>query len=192
MQPENSNFTNGKIKREADGPLWVEYLAGLMEDANLYDFARSGATANNKLILRYTEDLNAQVNRYLRSEASAEPKNDSLFTIWIGVNDMTVLFKKHPVDTVKRQSIINGVVNTVRYDMEKLRAIGATNILLLGLIPLENLPLYRDLPLEEKHQLEKLVSEYNMKLVEIMDHFKTDNPHPYLVGFPTSFFKNPC
>ncbi|CEP14271.1 hypothetical protein [Parasitella parasitica] len=175
--------TSPTIKREADGPLWVEYLAGLMEDANLYDFARSGATANNKLILRYTEDLNAQVNRYLRSDASAVPKDNSLFTIWIGVNDITVLFKKHPVDTTKRQSIVNGVVNTVRYDMEKLRAIGANNILLLGLIPLENLPLYRELTPEAKHQLEKLVSEYNMKLIETMDHFKADNP-----GVNASFF----
>lgn len=115
----------------------MEYLAGLMDDANLYDFARSGATSNNvsceifiiqhcislihlyskKLILRNTEDMNAQVNRYLRSDASKENKENSLFTMWIGVNDMTVLFSKHPLDTPKRQSIINGIMATIRYDM---------------------------------------------------------------------------
>lgn len=61
--------------------------------------------------------MNAQVNRYLRSDAAKEPKESSLFTLWIGVNDMTVLFGKHPLNTPKRQNIINGIMATIRYDM---------------------------------------------------------------------------
>ncbi|KAK4520626.1 G-patch domain-containing protein [Mucor velutinosus] len=168
--------TAPRIKREADGPLWVEYLAGLMDDAYLYDFARSGATANNKLILRNTEDMDTQVNRYLRSGAAREPKENSLFTIWIGVNDMTDLFSKHPLDTPQRQRIINGIMTTIRYDMEKLYNVGAKNMLLLGLIPLENLPVYCQLTPETRHQLQTLVSEYNTRLAETLRHFKADKP----------------
>ncbi|KAF1806170.1 carbohydrate esterase family 16 protein, partial [Mucor lusitanicus] len=178
--------TSPRIKREADGPLWVEYLAGLMDDAYLYDFARSGATANNKLILRYTEDMSAQVNRYLRSDAAKEPKENSLFTMWIGVNDITVLFSKHPLDTPKRQGIINGIMATIRYDMEKLYDVGAKNMLLLGLIPLEDLPAYHTLSSETRHQLEKLVSEYNMRLIETLDHFRADKPDVNASFFDTN------
>lgn len=49
-------------------------------------------------------------------------------------------------------------------------------MLLLGLIPLENLPAYQTLSPETRHQLEKLVSEYNMRLIETLDHFKADKP----------------
>ncbi|KAG2191750.1 hypothetical protein INT46_009462 [Mucor plumbeus] len=166
--------TSRTIKRESDGPLWVEYLAGLMDNADLYDFARSGATANNQLILRNTEDVDTQVNRYIRSDASKENKDNSLFTIWIGVNDMTVLFSKYPLDTPERQSIIDGIMATILYDMEKIHIAGAKNILLLGLIPLENLPVYHDLPSETKYLLENLVFEYNTRLIEILNRFKVN------------------
>ncbi|GAN11635.1 AFR605Cp [Mucor ambiguus] len=178
--------TSPRIKRESDGPLWIEYLAGFMGDAYLYDFARSGATADNTLVLRSTEDMKAQVNRYLRSDAAKKPKKNSLFTMWIGVNDITVLFSKYPLDTPKRQGIINGIIAAIRYDMEKLYNAGAKNMLLLGLIPLENLPAYQKLSPETRRQLEKLVSEYNMKLIETLDHFKIDKPNVNASFFDTN------
>lgn len=48
---------------------------------------------------------------------------------------------------------------------------------------MENLPVYHGLSSGTKHLLEKLVSEYNMRLVETMDHFKADKP-----GMNASFF----
>jgi hypothetical protein len=44
----------------------------------------------------------------------------------------------------------------------------------LGLIPLENLPVYHDLPSETKYLLENLVSEYNTRLIEILNRFKVN------------------
>jgi hypothetical protein len=61
--------------------------------------------------------VDTQVNRYIRSDVSKENKDNSLFTIWIGVNDMTVLFSKYPLDTPERQSIIDGIMATILYDM---------------------------------------------------------------------------
>jgi hypothetical protein len=42
-------FKNQNIQeyRRSNGPLLVEYLSSFLQTESLYDFARSGATANN-------------------------------------------------------------------------------------------------------------------------------------------------
>lgn len=62
---------------------------------------------------------------------------------------------------------------------------GAKYIILLGLIPLDLIPLYHDKPSDTKQAFNKLVKYYNAALVELLNQFKTAHQDIHASYFDT-------
>ncbi|KAI8327766.1 GDSL lipase/esterase [Choanephora cucurbitarum] len=164
------SFYPDQGQRYSNGPLWIEYLANQF-NASLYDFARSGATSNNSLIFRSTQDVNAQITAYNQSDVIQQSKSDALYCFWIGVNDIDVLFQQYPNNTTERQSILDHIIDSVQSELTRLYDIGAQQILLMGLIPLQELPKYNSTSLEMRDNLRSLVLDYNARLLAIQQRW---------------------
>lgn len=61
--------------------------------------------------------MNTQVHAYLDSKVSLKPKNESIYFLWTGVNDINDLFSKYPEDTIKRRQILDGVIDSIEGDI---------------------------------------------------------------------------
>jgi phospholipase/lecithinase/hemolysin len=127
--------------RFTNGPVWVEYLAhDLGLGANrLTDLAYSGAGSGTSNVYiadtnspLYATGLQTQVNGFLASHPSADPK--ALYTVWIGTND----YARHPADP-------KDVVANIATAVGRLAAAGAQNILVANLPDLATLPGIRNL-----------------------------------------------
>ncbi|CEP15665.1 hypothetical protein [Parasitella parasitica] len=165
------------IKRSTNGIMWVEYLSKLLNDASLYDFAQSGATANNNLVAHPNSiDMTHQISYYLASSAAMVPKNTSLYVLWTGVNDVRLLFEKESDDAARRD-IVDDIVASIGNDI--VGFIGHC------LIPLDLIPMYYDKPSDTKQALNVLVKYYNMALADVLNRFKANNPKANASFFDT-------
>ncbi|KAL9549555.1 hypothetical protein MBANPS3_005161 [Mucor bainieri] len=177
--------TISTIKRSTNGIMWVEYLSKWMKDASLYDFAQSGATANNDLIAHPGSiDMAHQIGRYLTSNAAKESKNTSLYVMWTGVNDIRLLFEDEG-DDLARRSMVDDIAASISNDMKRLYDAGAKYIVLLGLIPLDLIPLFHDKSSDTKQALNELVKYYNAALVELLNQLKSEHPDIHASYFDT-------
>ncbi|GAN09790.1 GDSL lipase/acylhydrolase [Mucor ambiguus] len=177
--------TISTIKRSTNGIMWVEYLSKWMNDASLYDFAQSGATANNDLVAYPGSiDMTHQIGRYLASNAAKESKDTSLYVLWTGVNDIRLLFEKEGDDSA-RWSMVNDITASIGNDMRRLYDAGAEYIILLGLIPLDLIPLYHDKSFETKQAFKELVKHYNAALVKLLNQFDSEHPDIHASYFDT-------
>lgn len=61
--------------------------------------------------------MNTQVQAYLDSDVSSKPKNDSIYFMWTGVNDINILFENNPTDTSKRRQILDNVIESIENDI---------------------------------------------------------------------------
>ncbi|KAI8639772.1 GDSL lipase/esterase [Parasitella parasitica] len=173
------------IKRSTNGLMWVEYLSKLINDAALYDFAQSGATANNNLVAHPNSiDMTHQISHCLASSAAMVPQNTSLYVLWTGVNDVRLLFEEES-DASVRKNIVDDIVASIGNDVQRLYAEGAKYIMLVGLIPLDLIPMYYDKPSDTKQALNVLVEYYNAALIEALNQFKANNPKAYASFFDT-------
>ncbi|KIY44129.1 hypothetical protein FISHEDRAFT_67800 [Fistulina hepatica ATCC 64428] len=132
------------------GTAWPVYAAWYA-NVSLYSFARSGATCSNKITYRpYPSVFESQLplffeemsNGSLALNSSSHPFNasDTLFTLWIGTND------------VGANALLTGggsasasVVETTRCAVSWVNVLyehGARNFLFQNMIPLELTPLY--------------------------------------------------
>ncbi|OAD06111.1 carbohydrate esterase family 16 protein [Mucor lusitanicus CBS 277.49] len=156
-----------------------------MNDASLYDFAQSGATANNDLVAHPGSiDMTHQISRYLASNVAQEPKNTSLYVLWTGVNDIRLLFEEES-DDLARRSMVDAIAASISNDLQRLHDAGAKYIMLLGLIPLDLIPLYHNQPSDTKQAFNKLVKSYNAALVELLNQFKSEHHDIHASYFDT-------
>jgi hypothetical protein len=59
----------------------------------------------------------SQIDAYLASDASTKPKDNSIFFLWTGVNDMNDLFSVYETDTPERRDILDGVFQTIEINL---------------------------------------------------------------------------
>ncbi|KAI8991455.1 hypothetical protein BDF20DRAFT_844746 [Mycotypha africana] len=177
IDPESlHSYTSANLSRACDGPVWVEHLATSFGSPDLYNFARVAASINNSLVLEETPyDLNTQVTRYLTSEAATLTKNNTIFFIYIGGNEVFDMFKVFPNDSVERRKLIEQLMLSARFNLERLYAIGARYIMLLGQLPLEDLPMRRKSLSETRVKMGDLVREFNINLERLMEDFTIDH-----------------
>ncbi|KAI8991452.1 GDSL lipase/esterase [Mycotypha africana] len=181
LHPQTSNY----IRRSADGPLWIEHLAEILGDVELFDFARSGSTANNDITPRGTEDMNTQVNSYLSTSVASASKSGSAYFLWTGVNDINDLFKKYDGNIAQCIKQLDDIVSTIEDAWRKLQKSGANYIVFLGLIPLQELPMYQEVQSNVRNNLKELILEYNDRLRLAMDKFRSGSPNVQAFFFDT-------
>ncbi|KAI8970194.1 hypothetical protein BDF20DRAFT_111410 [Mycotypha africana] len=173
--------------RNSDGPLWVEYLTAMLNDADLYTFARVGATVNNSLVFRPQPDFSGQVYRYTLTEDTTEPKYDKLYFIWLGGNDIAELYnnKKYPNNNVERDRILNDTQFTIRYNLEKLYETGARYIICLGVNPTHLYPANNDKTEEFRQSYKESIMKFNERLQTNIEDLNSRHNDSKAVFFET-------
>ncbi|KAI8084135.1 GDSL lipase/esterase [Gilbertella persicaria] len=182
------------LGRAADRALWVENLVlDKYTGADLYDFARAGATANNKLIYRNIPDMDTQVNTFKKSDVASKSKSNAIHFLWIGVNDINLLWGKYQDDTSERRQTLDGIVNTIKNDLDIVKNAGAKNIVLMGLIPLQEVPMYYKSYYNDssREKLKQLILSYNSKLKTLTEEFASKNKGTKILFFDSyvQFYK---
>ncbi|KAL1917319.1 uncharacterized protein VTP21DRAFT_4975 [Calcarisporiella thermophila] len=200
--PRNSKYQGG---RSTNGNTWNEYLSNKLH-ATLYNYAWGGATADNlkyyekAIVPRSTVSVKEAVDLFYRgaydgvssTSLNWDPAN-TLFAVWIGVNDNTDIFF-HAYDSIKyRQS-----VDAVRDSLISLYEHGARQFLLLNVPPLEHMPYAVASSANNSVILDvfaECVIVYNMMLAEMSRDFTRDNPDIKLTYYDAhkqflSFFEN--
>jgi phospholipase/lecithinase/hemolysin len=100
---DNGYVDGHGFNRDSNGPVWVEYLAEMIDCQNIDNRAWGGARTDNGHYLGFDwSGFNWQVDNY---NLTTNPE-ETLFTIWIGVNDYWDN-KDNPSNSVK--NIKNGL-----------------------------------------------------------------------------------
>jgi phospholipase/lecithinase/hemolysin len=100
---DNGYVDGHGFNRDSNGPVWVEYLAEMIDCPNIDNRAWGGARTDNGHYLGFDwSGFNWQVDKY---NLTTNPE-ETLFTIWIGVNDYWDN-KDNPSNSVK--NIKNGL-----------------------------------------------------------------------------------
>jgi phospholipase/lecithinase/hemolysin len=83
------SYTDSTFYVVTNGTTWGEYLAGYA-GLQLHNFALSGATCSNKSTPRlYTDIETNQLGSYYNYTSNHTlPASETLYTIWIGTNDV--------------------------------------------------------------------------------------------------------
>ena len=81
---DNGHVNGFGFDRDTNGPIWVEHLAKMMQCQTLDNRAWGGARTDNGHFLGYDwSGFNWQIDNYNMTTNA----DDTLFTVWIGVND---------------------------------------------------------------------------------------------------------
>ncbi|KAI9279615.1 GDSL lipase/esterase [Sporodiniella umbellata] len=168
----NRDKNSSHSEASSNGPLWVEYLQNITQIPNLYNFARSGATVNNKITPRGTQDLLTQVDIYSRS--NIKNLNNTIYFIWIGLNDIHDLFLYHDNET---QSLIDQIGSSVYDSLKKLSELGAKNLVLLNTVPLVSLPKFYAISTDSRARLHAMTKQYNTNLLSGMNKLNASELH---------------
>ncbi|KAI7870112.1 hypothetical protein BDF14DRAFT_142986 [Spinellus fusiger] len=114
---ETSYLNEDYLGRMSNGPTWAEYLSK-SSGSDLYNFAFSGATANNKIIPRSTLDVGQQIQLFfMTTDTKQLDPLETLYILWIGVNDVHDMFVNNINSTDALEPIINSVISSIDEQM---------------------------------------------------------------------------
>jgi len=123
---------------------WPIYAAGYAH-VNLFPFARSGATCTQDLTPRqFPAVFQSQLPTYfaaLKNGSINVPPHETLYTLWIGTNDLGPNTLLTAVEVVNNATIADVTNCTVQW-AKTLYDGGARNFLFQNIIPLDRLPIY--------------------------------------------------
>ncbi|CUS12505.1 unnamed protein product [Tuber aestivum] len=140
----------GESNKKNSGPNWAGYLTTTFNRSELlaYNFAYGGATVNSALVkpylptvLSFAEQVQTLFLPNLSPESPASPapaweSENSLFLVWIGVNDVGNSYENG--DYANFHGILMDEYFRI---LEELYCAGARNFLLLNVPPIERSPL---------------------------------------------------
>ncbi|KAL1917212.1 uncharacterized protein VTP21DRAFT_4868 [Calcarisporiella thermophila] len=163
-------------KYSTNGKTWNQYLSDRLS-FTLYNFAWSGATADNSIVKRYTPSVKEQVKLFYRgavdgvhgSSLKWSPER-TLFSIWIGVNDVTDIFFQG--DNATRYDLD---IASVRKSMEDLVSHGARHFMLINVPPIQHMPIVWQRSRSNSTTVSRfstLVQSYNTKLEQLARTFR--------------------
>lgn len=128
--------------RESNGPVAVEYLAGMLR-AELMDFAVSGATTGSgNVMARLWPNLQPvretglaqQIGEFTSAGAPLRPTD--LVIVWAGSNDLFGISRQSPADLARR---IGETTHNVEQAIWRLKIAGASAVVVAGRTPRQQL-----------------------------------------------------
>ncbi|KAL2833472.1 hypothetical protein BJY01DRAFT_253522 [Aspergillus pseudoustus] len=143
--------------------MWPEYLATKYNYSLVlgYNLALSGAVVDVDIIPTAPHDVDYQVHEKFEpysNKANFFPTKTSLFTMWVGNNDVNRSF--NGTDPTINTKIIARYEELVRH----LYEIGARNFLFLSVPPMWRFPSNTENPDVDLRKLQIAVEDYNRKL----------------------------
>ncbi|KAI0199771.1 hypothetical protein F4808DRAFT_471232 [Astrocystis sublimbata] len=167
-------------RTSSNGPNWVSYLTYKYNASELltYNFAYGGATVDSALVEPYlptVKSVKEQVDTeflpgYTGSSASTTwTGDDSIFAIWIGINDVNNSFKqgKNMTDALNDEifDVFSGLV-------DKMYDAGGRNYVLINVPPLERTPVVIGQGDSAVALIKADVAVWNQKVVDLANSLK--------------------
>ncbi len=181
---------NGALDSWTNGDVWVEYLADDL-NAELDNNAIAGAMTlghENPAIQAQTDTGNlpplglvGQVNRFVGEGTMFDP-NTTLFTIWIGGNDL-LKFGRGESAFTDPQALIASAVDNIINSMSALASVGAQNILVINLPDLGKAPAYNSKSAQEIQAATGLAMAFNAALAQGINAFSAIFPDVTVISF---------
>ena len=181
---------NGALEAWTNGDVWVEYLADEL-NAELDNNAIAGAMTrgheNNNIQALVDAGklpplgLVGQINRFVNENVSFNPET-TLFTIWIGGNDL-LEYGRGESDVADTQELISNAIDNIINSMSALASDGAKNILVINLPDLGKTPAYNSRSPQEIQAVTALTAAFNAALAQGIDGFKTVFPNVTLISY---------
>ncbi|MFZ2634484.1 MAG: SGNH/GDSL hydrolase family protein [Desulfosalsimonadaceae bacterium] len=191
------NNPNGVLEAWTNGDVWVEYLADIM-DATLDNNAIAGAMTDgheSEQIQALSDQgllpqlgLVGQVNSF-SNEDPVFVADETLFTIWIGGNDL-LEYGRGESDATSVDALLNDAIDNVINSMSKLAGEGATHFLVLNLPDLGKTPAFNSRTPAEIAAATTLSFTYNTALETGLTNFKKSFPGITVYTFDVYTYMN--
>lgn len=165
-------FPNPKswfLGRFSNGPTWVEYLAK-QSRLPVYNWAVGGAASNQKkwVIPGILEQVDLWLI-YMKEAKNYRPEN-SLFTVWIGANDL-----------ITYNQGVEGIIVSQGKALNRLVGAGAKKILVLNLPDITRTPefSYR----KDGAEIKRQIDDYNRRIKQVVDYINSRYPSSSVMLF---------
>ncbi|MDA8404651.1 MAG: SGNH/GDSL hydrolase family protein [Desulfobacteraceae bacterium] len=188
---------NGALEAWTNGDVWVEYLAAIM-GATLENDAIAGAMTDgheNADIQAMSDHgqlpqlgLVGQINRYVDANPAFVAK-DTLFTIWIGGNDL-LQYARGESTATSVNALLNNAIDNIINSMSKLAGDGATHFLVLNLPDLGKTPAFNSRTPAEIAAITTLTVAFNSALETGLTNFKKLFPEVTIYTFDVYTYMN--
>jgi thermolabile hemolysin len=148
----------------SNGPVWLDYLADSMRDVELEDRALCGAQTDGPLIAGNTINIGMiqQVNDYLVSLPANADLSGTLFSVWIGGNDLLALGPS--------EEIISAAITNINDALQALVFAGAKDLLVMKLPDLGLAPAFVNTPLSSAYTSGSIA--FNIYLTQLVCDFR--------------------
>ncbi|KAG1734312.1 carbohydrate esterase family 16 protein [Suillus lakei] len=167
----------------SDGQNWVQFLTGTYNQTAVkaFDLAYDGATIDAALVPSHSPtvlsvvDQVTQFNEYLASRPAGATWNstNSLFAIWIGMNDVAKSFGWTNVTQIE---FYGTLMDRLFSQVEVLYSKGARSFLFLTLPPIDRAPVFIEQGPEAAAQAGTDIAGYNAQLAYSARTFKSKHP----------------
>ncbi|KAJ3874957.1 hypothetical protein F5051DRAFT_472141, partial [Lentinula edodes] len=148
-----------------------------------YNYAYGGATIDSSLVAPFEPtvlSVTDQVNQFLDTAASKPAETpwtseNSLFSIWIGINDLGNSYYLSDNRTSFDTTLLNAEFALVQKLCVCSIDVGARNFLFLNVPPTDRSPLMLSQDAQAQAMLKANILDFNAQLIEFTDDFKTSN-----------------
>ncbi|MBB1581855.1 SGNH/GDSL hydrolase family protein [Serratia sp. OS31] len=165
-------FPNPKswfLGRFSNGPTWIEYLAK-QNHLPVYNWAVGGAASNQqKLVIPGLLDQVDSWLIYMKQARNYRPEN-SLFTVWIGANDL-----------VTYNQGVDGLIANQTKALNRLVSAGAKKVLVLNLPDITRAPefAYR----KDGEKIKRQIDDYNTRIKQVVEGINRNYSEPPVIIF---------
>jgi phospholipase/lecithinase/hemolysin len=144
-----------------------------------YNFASGGATTDATLVTPYASTVLSLVDQVAQFTSNLSPPpsyapwvaNNTLFAIWIGVNDVGNAWYSSSWPTLSQQ-----IVNRYFEQVETLYKAGGRNFAFLNVPPIQRAPVNLLQTDADQASIAAAVAQYNVLLQTASDAFQKNNP----------------
>ncbi len=192
------NNPDGAPETWTNGDVWVDYLADIL-GATLDNNAIGGAMTLghvNDTIQGMTDAGNlpplglvGQVNSFGSEDVDFIAAN-TLFTIWIGGNDLLKFGRGESAAATPDELITDAVDNVLNAMSELVTEEGALNIMVINLPDLGKTPAYNSRTTEEIQAVTDLTSAFNSALDQGLNNFSNLSPDVTVISFDVFTYLN--
>ncbi|KAJ3725214.1 hypothetical protein C8R42DRAFT_439223 [Lentinula raphanica] len=167
----------------SNGPNWVQYLGGTynVTDTTVFNLASGGATIDSALVPPYLPTVLSVVEQVSQFQEYLAPKpagaewtsSNSLFAIWIGINDVGNSF---PWTNISQPIFYEKLMARLNSQVEILYDSGARSFVFLTVPPTDRAPLQIEQGPEVTTQFKALLADYNDQLSTTVHNFTQHHP----------------
>ena len=180
--------------------VWVEYMLAELEIEleNLENNAIGGAMTQGHSDEEIQAAIDAgalpplglvgQVDTYLSQSPEFNP-DDTLFTIWIGGNDLLEFFRGES-SAAAPEALVQGAMANIETAVTDLIDAGALNFLVLNLPDLSQTPAFNQQPEDTRNNINELVQGFNRALSVTLEGVEYQNSGVSIISIDVFTFMN--